>query len=170
MPLVRNVAVLGLAVLTLPGCNRESSNEPDDFAQRIRATQSGQQAGLAASSPGQLSPEQIAAERAAAERNGAVKDEEPSTSANKGPYADLIVPPSVRLDPKGAEPCRAVAMSKFVGESDSPALRRDIAAANKAAGGVRFVAPGGSVVPGEQPTRLNVMLDTTGVARDFRCG
>jgi hypothetical protein len=32
------------------------------------------------------------------------------------------------------------------------------------------MAAGEQVTPGEKPTRLNVMLDNTGVVRDFRCG
>lgn len=168
MTMVRNAAVIGIAMLALAGCNREASNQPDDFAERIAATQSA--AGQPAAMHPQLDPKQVAAERARAEQAGAVENDEVSESAVKGPYADLIVPPSVQSDAKGAEPCRALAMSEFLGQQDSPTLRHRITVANKAPGGVRFVPAGNKVTAGEQPNRLNVILDVSGVARDFRCG
>lgn len=166
MTLVRNAALTVAAVFALAGCKREASNQPDDFAERIAAKQNGAQ-------PQQQNPavtQQVAAKREAAIKGGAVEADEASTSAVKGPYADLVVPPSVQLDDKAAAPCRAVAMSEFLGEPDSPELRKRITAANTAGGGIRFMPAGSQVTQGEKPTRLNVMFDTTGVARDFRCG
>jgi hypothetical protein len=168
MTWVRNATLIGSALLGLAGCNRETSSQPDDFAERIAATQSA--AGQPTAMHPQLDPKQVEAERERAEKAGAVKSDEQSESAVKGPYADLIVPPSVQSDAKGAEPCRALAMSEFLGQPDSPALRQRITVANKAPGGVRFVPAGNKVTPGEKPTRLNVILDNGGVARDFRCG
>lgn len=168
MTLARTASLLSCAVLALAGCNRQSADQPDDFADRIAATSAanGQPGAMAP----QLDPRQVEAERFQAEKAGAVLSDEKSQSAVKGPYADLVVPPSVQSDAKGAQPCRAVTMSRFLGEQDSPGLREQIAGGSQAPGGVRFVAPGTKVNAGEQPARLNVMLDNTGIIRDFRCG
>lgn len=173
MILVRK-ALLGCLILgsmlASAGCSQEAANEPDDFAQRIAATQGAAQPPANPSAPGvQLTPEQVAAQSEAAREAGAQDAEQASTSRNKGPYADLIVPPSVQLDAQAAAPCRAIAMSEYLGQPDSPDFRRQVTAANKAGGGTRFL-PAGAQVEGDQPTRLNVMFDLTGVARDFRCG
>ncbi|MBB4860468.1 hypothetical protein HNO88_003811 [Novosphingobium chloroacetimidivorans] len=160
-------ALLGPALL-MAGCNREAPRQTDDFAERIAATPAAN--GQPAPMVPQLDPKQVAAERERAEKAGAVQSDEQSESAVKGPYADLVVPPSVQSDAKAAEPCRAVAMSRFLGQQDSPALRQQVTAANQAPGGIRFVRAGNKVNAGEQPGRLNVMLDTGSVVRDFRCG
>jgi hypothetical protein len=133
MSAVRNVALLTGAVLALAACNREPSGQPDDFAERLGANKTAAAPQAGAGAPATMSPEQIAAERERAEQNGALEAPAESKSANKLPYADLIVPPSVQLDAKAAEPCRALAMTEYLGQPDSPDLRQKIAAANKAA-------------------------------------
>lgn len=164
MAVLRTSALLCLSALTIAGCKQDTSSQPDDYAQRIGVQQA------PASSVTQANPAEVASEKAAAENAGAIRSQQVSASANKGPYADLVVPPSVQLDAKAAAPCKALAMSKFLGHADSPKLRQDIQAANTADGGTRFLTPGSVVNAGEKPNRLNVMLDNTGVARDFRCG
>ncbi|GGC19766.1 hypothetical protein GCM10011371_04320 [Novosphingobium marinum] len=81
------------------------------------------------------------------------------------------VEPGTVTDP-AASTCGAPDGAEFVGQTDTPEVRDRITAAlgEKAPAGIRFVTPNDVVTMDNRADRLNVMIDTTGVIRDLRCG
>ena len=66
--------------------------------------------------------------------------------------------------------CNGGKVAAFFGKAADDATRAAIMAAVAPNTNVRFLKPGSGLAPDPQSTRLNVMLDVTGVVRDARCG
>ncbi len=111
---------------------------------------------------------------------------EPGDAAGAAPSpAGTPVPPTVYTPRPGAAPgafvpgtatdpeaagCGAPKVAKFFGRPADGASRAAILAAVAPQQNVRFVEPGTNVTPNPDSTRLNIMIDVTGVIRDARCG
>lgn len=77
--------------------------------------------------------------------------------------------PGTATDPEAAS-CGAPKVAPFFGKLANDATRTAILAAVTPQRNLRFVEAGNNVVPDADSTRLNVMIDVTGVIRDARCG
>lgn len=77
--------------------------------------------------------------------------------------------PGTATDPEAAG-CGAPKVAPFFGRLATDATRTALLAAVAPQRNLRFVEAGTNVVPDADSTRLNVMIDVTGVIRDARCG
>lgn len=88
----------------------------------------------------------------------------PPPGVAPGPYVA-----GTATDPNAA--CWAFAVAPFLGMPDDEQTRDQIAEALGEKTDVQFVAPGGAfIAPDPASRQLNIMVDTTGVVRDARCG
>lgn len=132
------------ALLLLSACggaNEEpSGNTAEDFAARING---GQQAAQGTVEPTVAQPKEGAA---------------------PGPYT-----PGTHTDPNAA--CGANVMGPYIGQVADEATRSDILGVIAGTNEVRFISPGGEFIrPDPTHPRLSLMLDSSGVIRDARCG
>lgn len=146
-----SLAAVALMLGTLAACNQQepASESVEDYAARV-----GSGTAAAGQSPARQVPPKIA---------------QPKPGAAPGAFA-----PGTATDP-AANRCGAPKVAPFLGKVADEATRTQIAAAVAPHSNIRFVEPGaesgdGNVVPDPASSRLNVMIDVTGVIRDARCG
>lgn len=148
-PALPALALASVALLAACGGPAEQTETPDEFAARINGT-----AASSATQPGQAAPGQQTAAKIAT----------PLPGAAPGPMV-----PGTQTDP-AAISCGAPRVAEYLGRSDASDVRQAVTETAKARGGVRFVRPGEARTQDFNNNRLNVMLDASGVIRDFRCG
>lgn len=145
---MRNVVLASSAIfLALTACSKqgeEKSESAEDYAARIGGASAASGTAAASGSAGQLA----------------------QSTAQAGVPVEVPVPP----EPDQGE-CRVEKIEPFYGQPDSPEIRKAILAAVAPKTNVRFVVPGPkSVMPDPTSSRLNVMIDITGIIRTARCG
>ncbi|MEO1489496.1 MAG: hypothetical protein AAFR88_08705 [Pseudomonadota bacterium] len=146
------VAAFALA-LSLSACGGTAeetpTNDADDFAARINNGNTQAPAAQAAA-PAEMQAPQIA---------------QPLPDAAPGQFV-----PGTATDPESAT-CGANRMGQFLNRPADDATRAAIMEVASDVSEIRFVAPGAQGVrPDPTHPRLNIMIDTTGVIRDARCG
>ena len=137
------------ALLLLAACGEKESepaNTAQDFAARINGGGKAQGA-----TPGQAtaSPAQVAA---------------PQANAAPG-----MMVPGTATDPNSAT-CSANAMGPFLGRVADDLTRSQVQQAATNASAIRFLDPGSEIIPDPASSRLNMLLDNTGIIRDAVCG
>ncbi len=142
LPMLSLTLVAGM--LAACGQSETKSESAEDYAARVGGLQSGAPASASAA---------------------------PTATTQAAPPA-TPVPPGTRGSAlaAGSERCNAPAAAAFVNQPDTPETRSAIAEAVGGGTPVRFMPPGTSGQIGSQSSRLNVMVDYTGVIRDLRCG
>lgn len=141
------IAALALTLGTLAACNQQESDTEsvDDYAARVSN---------GTASAGQPQAQQVPPTIA-----------QPKPGAAPGAFAA-----GTATDP-AASRCGAPKAARFFGRVADEATRAQIVAALAPHSDIRFVEPGAvNVMPDPASTRLNVMIDVTGVIRDARCG
>lgn len=141
------LAAIALMLGTLAACNQQETagESVEDYAARV-----GSGTAEAGQSPARQVPPKIA---------------QPKPGAAPGAFA-----PGTATDP-AANRCGAPKVAPFLGKAADEATRARILAAVAPQDNVRFVEPGSAnVTPDPASSRLNVMIDVTGVIRDARCG
>lgn len=141
------IATLTLMLGALAACAPEQSDNEsvDEYAARV-----GGGTAEAGQSPARQVPPKIA---------------QPKPGAAPGAFAA-----GTATDP-AASRCGAPKVAPFLGRKADEATRARILAAVAPQENVRFVEPGAvNIMPDPASSRLNVMIDTTGVIRDARCG
>lgn len=140
------LAAIALMLGTLAACNQQETagESVEDYAARVGGdTASGQP-------PAPQVPPKIA---------------QPKPGAAPGAFAA-----GTATDP-AASRCGAPKVAPYFGKAADEATRARILAAVAPQDNVRFVEPGSAnVTPDPASSRLNVMIDVTGVIRDARCG
>lgn len=135
--------IIALAACGQPAADSENA---DDYAARIGGTPSVAANGTPGARP---TPASVAT---------------PAAGAAPGPFS-----PGTATDPQSRN-CSAPAVAPFYGRPADQATRREVMEAVAPQTRVRFVRAGSSVEPDAGSDRLNIMLDTTGIIRDARCG
>ncbi len=149
-----SISVCALSLLALAGCSNSAeeaaeTNVAESFASRINGA-----------------PEQIEQPP-----SGSEPTEPPAAAfpqARDGiasPYA-----PGTENAPPGTV-CGANLIAEFIGQTADVAARSQIVASVSSANEVRFIPPGaGAITPDAASSRLNVMIDSSGVISGAQCG
>ena len=106
---------------------------------------------------------------AAATSEAAVMAPAPGQADQTGRPLRRAITPGTYTDP-AAKTCGAPQMEGLLGNPYTEELGQNIADNMPAGTSIRVVQYGASPPDGSEASRLNVMLDQTGVVRDFRCG
>ena len=141
------------ALLLLAACGEKESepaNTAQDFAARINGGAPAQGATPGqATGPATASPARVAA---------------PQANAAPG-----MMVPGTATDPNSAT-CSANAMGPFLGRVADDLTRSQVQQAATNASAIRFLDPGSEIIPDPASSRLNMLLDNTGIIRDAVCG
>ncbi len=164
-------AILTASTLVIAACGASEPNQgasqADEFAARIK----GPAAPPAASDETAGDPEASAAadgENGAAPAKASIRPSITYSEPVSGTGGPSV--PGTASDPN-ASICGAPAVAPFLGRNADQATRAEIVAAVGSQNEVRFVIPGSTFInPDPTSSRLNVMIDNTGVIRDARCG
>lgn len=148
---IRSASAIGYALaaaLLLSACGQNETGEEnaDDFASRIGG--SGDVTEGAQPGPN-ATPASVAT---------------PAPGAAPGPYS-----PGTATDPQSRN-CGAPKVAPFYGRMADEATRTAVMEAIAPQTNVRFLTAGSAVNADAGSDRLNVMLDSSGIIRDARCG
>ena len=137
-----------IAALAVTACSQADTEQEsaDDFASRIGGTDGATQV----AQPGPNATPAVVAT--------------PAPGAASGPYS-----PGTATDPNSRN-CAAPKVAPFYGRMADDATRAEVMKAIAPQTNIRFLTAGSAVDADARSNRLNVMLDTSGVIRDARCG